>query len=127
MSSLPEDLRQSVQLTVELASITTLILLVLATPLAWWLARSKVWWAEAIAAVIALPLVLPPTVLGFHLLVMLGPNGPGGLIAGLWGGRTLTFTFETSTEICSLPRLAKGSLDRAYSFSAAAPRSVVKS
>jgi len=92
MSSQPEDLWQSVQLTVELASITTL--LVLATPLAWWLARSKVWWAEAIAAVLALPLVLPPTVLGFYLLVMLGPNGPGGLIAGLWGGRTLAFTFE---------------------------------
>jgi molybdate transport system permease protein len=94
MSNLPEDVWQSVQPTVELASITTLILLLLVTPLAWWLARSKVRRAEAIAAVIALPLVLPPTVLGFYLLVMLGPNGPGGLIAGLWGGRTLAFTFE---------------------------------
>jgi molybdate transport system permease protein len=94
MSSLPEDLWQSVRLTVALAAITTVILLVVATPLAWWLARSKAWWAEAVAAVIALPLVLPPTVLGFYLLVTLGPNGPGGLIAGLWGGRTLAFTFE---------------------------------
>jgi molybdate transport system permease protein len=94
MSGLPDDLWQSVGLTIELAFITTLILLVIATPLAWWLARSKAWWAEAIAAVIALPLVLPPTVLGFYLLVTLGPNGPGGWIASLWGGRTLAFTFE---------------------------------
>ena len=94
MSGLPPELWQSVWLTVELAAITTVILLAVATPLAWWLARSKAWWAEAIAAVIALPLVLPPTVLGFYLLVTLGPNGPGGSIAGLWGGRTLAFTFE---------------------------------
>jgi molybdate transport system permease protein len=65
MSGLPPELWQSVWLTVELAAITTVILLVVATPLAWWLARSKVWWAEGIATVIALPLVLPPTVLGF--------------------------------------------------------------
>jgi molybdate transport system permease protein len=94
MSGLPDDLWQSVRLTIELAFITTMILLVIATPLAWWLARSKVWWAEAVATVIALPLVLPPTVLGFYLLVTLGPNGPGGWIAGLWGGRTLAFTFQ---------------------------------
>jgi molybdate transport system permease protein len=94
MRDLPSDLWQSVWLTIELAAITTVILLVIATPLAWWLARSKVWWTEAIAAVIALPLVLPPTVLGFYLLVTLGPNGPGGSIASLWGGRTLAFTFE---------------------------------
>jgi molybdate transport system permease protein len=94
MSGLPPDLWQSVWLTVELAAITTIILLVVATPLAWWLARSDAWWAEAIATVVALPLVLPPTVLGFYLLVTLGPNGPGGLIASLWGGRTLAFTFE---------------------------------
>jgi molybdate transport system permease protein len=67
---------------------------VVATPLAWWLARSKSWWAEVVAAVIALPLVLPPTVLGFYLLVTLGPNGPGGWLASLWGGRTIAFTFE---------------------------------
>ncbi|MBR1279342.1 molybdate ABC transporter permease subunit [Bradyrhizobium sp. AUGA SZCCT0283] len=94
MSGLPPELWQSVWLTVELAAITTVILLVVATPLAWWLARSKACWAEAIATVIALPLVLPPTVLGFYLLVTLGPNGPGGSIASLWGGRTLAFTFE---------------------------------
>jgi molybdate transport system permease protein len=94
MGSLPADLWQAVWLTIELASITTAILLVIGTPIAWWLARSKAWWTEAIAAVIALPLVMPPTVLGFYLLVTLGPNGPGGWIASLWGGRTLAFTFE---------------------------------
>ena len=94
MGSLPSDLWQSVWLTIGLAAITTVILLVVGTPLAWWLARSKTWWTEAVATVIALPLVLPPTVLGFYLLVTLGPNGPGGLIASLWGGRTLAFTFE---------------------------------
>jgi molybdate transport system permease protein len=88
------EIRQSVLLTIELAAISTAILLVLATPLAWWLARSKSWWIEIVASVVALPLVLPPTVLGFYLLVLLGPDGPGGWIASLWGGRTLAFTFE---------------------------------
>jgi molybdate transport system permease protein len=106
MSGLPADLWQSVWLTIELAAITTVILLVVGTPLAWWLARSKAWWTEAVATVIALPLVLPPTVLGFYLLVILGPNGPGGLVAGLWGGRTLAFTFEglvVGSVLYSLP------------------------
>jgi molybdate transport system permease protein len=94
MESLSGDLWQAVWLTIGLAAITTTVLLVVGTPLAWWLARSRAWWTEAVATVIALPLVLPPTVLGFYLLVALGPNGPGGLIAGLWGGRTLAFTFE---------------------------------
>jgi molybdate transport system permease protein len=94
MNSLPPDIWQPVRLTIELAAITTIVLLVVGTPIAWWLARSKAWWKEAVAALIAMPLVLPPTVLGFYLLLMLGPNGPGGLIAGLWGARTLDFTFE---------------------------------
>ena len=63
------------------------------TPIAWWLARSRAWWKEPVAAVVALPLVLPPTVLGFYLLVLLGPDGPGGRVASLWGARTLAFTF----------------------------------
>ncbi len=94
MNDLPPDLWQAVWLTIELAAITTVILLVVATPLAWWLAQSTAWWTEAVATVVALPLVLPPTVLGFYLLVTLGPDGPGGWIASLWGGRTLAFTFE---------------------------------
>ena len=83
-----------IRLTIELAAITTIILLIVGTPIAWWLARSRALVEGAVAAVVALPLVLPPTVLGFYLLVALGPNGPGGLIAGLWGARTLAFTFE---------------------------------
>ena len=95
-----------VVLTVELAAVTTAILLVVGTPLAWWLARSRVAWKEVVAALVALPLVLPPTVLGFYLLVTLGPQGPGGWIAGLWGGRTLAFSFEAlviASVIASLP------------------------
>ena len=94
MGGLSADIWQPVRLTVELAAITTVILLIVGTPIAWWLARSKAWWKEAVATVVALPLVLPPTVLGFYLLVVLGPDGPGGALAGLWGGRTLAFTFE---------------------------------
>jgi molybdate transport system permease protein len=88
------DIWQAVRLTLLLASLTTLLLLAIATPVAWWLARSKLWWKEAIATIVALPLVLPPTVLGFYLLIVLGPNGPGGLLANLWGARTLAFTFS---------------------------------
>jgi molybdate transport system permease protein len=89
-----EDVWQPVRLTLELASLTTVVLLIVGTPVAWWLARSRARWKEAIATVVALPLVLPPTVLGFYLLVALGPNGPGGWIASLFGGRSLAFTFE---------------------------------
>ena len=93
MGSLVE-LWPPIRLTLELAAITTTLLLVVATPIAWWLARSKAVWKEAVAAVVALPLVLPPTVLGFYLLIFLGPDGPGGALASLWGARTLAFTFE---------------------------------
>ncbi|ALA17461.1 MULTISPECIES: molybdate ABC transporter permease subunit [unclassified Chelatococcus] len=89
-----EEIWTAVRLTLQLAAVTTLVLLVIGTPLAWWLARSRRWWAEVVAAIVALPIVLPPTVLGFYLLVALGPSGPGGLVAGLWGARTLAFTFE---------------------------------
>jgi molybdate transport system permease protein len=94
MDALPPDIWQPIRLTIELAGITTLVLILIGTPLAWWLARSRAWWKEAVATVVALPLVLPPTVLGFYLLVLLGPQGPGGALAGLWGARTMAFTFE---------------------------------
>ena len=87
------DIWAPVSLTLMLATINTLILLVLGTPIAWWLARSPSRYREIVGAVVAMPLVLPPTVLGFYLLIALGPNGPGGWIAGLWGGRTLAFSF----------------------------------
>lgn len=83
-----------VRLTIELAAVTTLLLLLIGTPIAWWLARSSFRGREIIAAIVAMPLVLPPTVLGFYLLVALGPDGPGGWIAGLFGGRSLAFAFE---------------------------------
>lgn len=88
------QLLSPIALTLKLAALTTLLLLALGTPVAWWLARSKARWKEAIAALVAMPLVLPPTVLGFYLLIALGPSGPGGWIASLSGARTLAFTFE---------------------------------
>lgn len=106
MQALSPEIWTAVQLTIELAALTTAILLVVGTPVAWWLARSRAWWKEAVAAIVALPLVLPPTVLGFYLLVTLGPSGPGGALAGLWGARTLAFTFEglvIGSVVYSLP------------------------
>ena len=88
------ELWMPIRLTLELASITTIVLLIIGTPIAWWLARSEARWKEVVAAIVAVPLVLPPTVLGFYLLIALGPDGPGGWIAGLFGGRSLAFTFE---------------------------------
>jgi molybdate transport system permease protein len=87
------EIWQPVSLTLSLAAINTLILLLAGTPIAWWLARSQSRYREMVGAVVSMPLVLPPTVLGFYLLLALGPNGPGGWIAGLWGGRTLAFSF----------------------------------
>ncbi len=95
-----------IRLTLELAAITTCLLLIAGTPIAWWLARSKAPWKEAVAEIVSLPLVLPPTVLGFYLLLAFGPNGPGGSIASLWGARTLAFTFEglvIASVLYSLP------------------------
>jgi molybdate transport system permease protein len=80
--------------TVALASVTTVLLIVLATPLAWWLARSRAWWKEVVAAVATLPIVLPPTVLGFYLLIALGPASPLMVPLHAFGVRTLAFTFE---------------------------------
>src|SRR6516165_9993786 len=84
---------QVVSTTVALASLTTLILLVIAAPLGWWLAHSRSWWREVVAAVTALPIVLPPTVLGFYLLIALGPRSPLMALLHPFGVRTLAFTF----------------------------------
>jgi len=92
MPSLAE-IASPVVLTATLASVTTILLLLAGTPIAWWLARTRVRWREPVAALVALPLVLPPTVIGFYLLLALGPNGPGGVLASLWGARTLAFSF----------------------------------
>ncbi|HEY0270716.1 MAG TPA: molybdate ABC transporter permease subunit [Sphingomonas sp.] len=79
--------------TFELALITTILLVVLAMPLAWWLARSRRWWKEIIGALAAVPLVLPPTVIGFYLLIALGPKSPLMALFAPFGVRTLAFTF----------------------------------
>jgi len=95
-----------VWLTLMLASITTVVLLIVGTPLAWWLARTRSWVKQPLAAVVALPLVLPPTVLGFYLLVILGPHGPVGTLTRALGWGTLPFTFPglvVGSTIYSLP------------------------
>ena len=79
--------------TAELALVTTLLLILIATPLAWWLARSGVWWKEIVGALTALPLVLPPTVIGFYVLIALGPESPLMAVLQPFGIRTLAFTF----------------------------------
>lgn len=80
-------------LTLKLASTTTLLLLLVGTPLAWWLANSRSWLKAPIGAIVALPLVLPPTVIGFYLLIAMGPQGPIGEFTQAIGLGTLPFTF----------------------------------
>ena len=84
---------EPVWLSLELAVVTTVVLLVLSAPLAWWLARSKSAWRAPIGAVVTLPLVLPPSVMGFYILVALGPHGPLGQFTQSMGWGLLTFTF----------------------------------
>ena len=96
----------AVWLTFKLAGLTTLILLVLVTPLAWWLARTRSRAKSIVNALVALPIVLPPTVIGFYLLVTLGPRGPVGQIMVSIGLNTLPFTFAglvVGSVIYSLP------------------------
>jgi molybdate transport system permease protein len=85
---------QAIQVTLKLCFFTTAILLLIATPLAWWLSRGRSAWRIAVQAIVALPLVLPPTVLGFYLLVTLGPRGPVGSALESIGLNHLAFSFE---------------------------------
>lgn len=97
---------EPVWLTLKLAGLTTVLLLVVGTPVAWWLARSTHWVRQPIAAIVALPLVLPPTVLGFYLLVLMGPKGMVGQFTEQLGLGLLPFTFEglvIASVIYSLP------------------------
>ena len=101
----PEAL-QAIWLTVQLATLTTLILLVIATPIAWWLSCTRSRWRAPISALVTLPLVLPPSVLGFYLLVAMGPDGPLGRLTLSLGWGTLSFTFAgllIGSIIFSLP------------------------
>ena len=90
---LSADNLQAIALTLKVATLTTALLLLLGTPLAWWLARSRHWWKKPIGALVALPLVLPPSVLGFYLLVTMGPHGPVGQLTQALGFGVLTFSF----------------------------------
>lgn len=97
---------QTVWLTLKLAGITTALLMVIGTPIAWWLARSSHWLRQPVAAIVALPLVLPPTVLGFYLLLLMGPEGIVGALTDTLGLGTLPFTFAglvVASVIYSLP------------------------
>lgn len=97
---------QAILLTIKLASVVTFILLLLATPLAWWLARTHSKSKSVVSAVVALPLVLPPTVLGFYFLLAMGPHGPIGELFHQLGWQALPFTFwglVVASIIYSLP------------------------
>lgn len=97
---------QAIGLTLRLATVVTLLLLLIGTPLAWTLARSHSRWKSALSAIVAMPLVLPPTVLGFYLLLVMGPNGPIGKLTEALGLGRLPFTFGglVIASICySLP------------------------
>ena len=83
----------AIWLTLRLATITTALLLLIGTPIAWWLARTRSWVKGLIGALVALPIVLPPSVLGFYLLLAMGPNGPIGHFTQAMGLGTLPFTF----------------------------------
>lgn len=91
---LPEADLSALWITLKLASLTTIILLLVGTPLAWWLARTNSRGKAIVEAIVSLPLVLPPTVLGFYLLIALGPHGPVGSLSIALGGKPLAFTFS---------------------------------
>jgi molybdate transport system permease protein len=117
------DSWQAVSLTLRLAATSTLLLLLLATPLAWWLAHSRSRWQALVSALVTLPLVLPPTVLGFYLLVALGPHGPLGSLSESLGLGRLTFSFSgllIGSLIYSLP-FAVQPIQRAFEAIGARP------
>ena len=117
---------EAIRLTLQLAGLTTVVLLLLATPLAWWLARTPSRWRAPISAVVSLPLVLPPTVLGFYLLITLGPQGPGGQLTQALGLGTLPFTFGgllLGSVVYSLP-FAVQPLQHAFEAVGARPMEV---
>ena len=97
---------QAIWLTLQLASLTTVLLLLLCTPLAWWLSQTRSRWRAPLSAIVTLPLVLPPTVLGFYLLVAMGPDGPLGRLTAALGWAPLSFSFSgllIGSIIYSLP------------------------
>lgn len=106
MNLISTDAWQAIWLTIQLATLTTIILLVIATPLAWWLSQTESRWRAPIGALVTLPLVLPPTVLGFYILVLLGPYGWIGILTQSLGIGLLSFSFTgllIGSIIFSLP------------------------
>jgi molybdate transport system permease protein len=106
MNVLSADDWSAVRLSLGLAAVVTVLLLLIGTPIAWWLARGRSRWRPPVGALVTLPLVLPPTVLGFYLLVALGPNGPLGQFTQWLGIGLLTFHFSglvLGSVIYSLP------------------------
>ncbi len=117
---------QALWLTARLAGLSTLILLGLGTPLAWWLATTTSRWKGPLAAVVALPLVLPPTVIGFYLLMLLGPQGAVGQVMQTLGLGLLPFTFAgivVATVLHSLPFVVQP-LQQAFEALGPRPREV---
>jgi molybdate transport system permease protein len=121
-SHLSAEAWPAIALTLQLASLTTLVLLLIATPLAWWLSQTKSPWRAGVNALVTLPLVLPPTVLGFYLLVLLGPQGWVGSITQSLGVGLLSFSFTgllIGSVIFSLPFAVQ---PIQYAFEAIGPR-----
>lgn len=123
---LSEEDFTAILLTLKLASLTTAILLLVGTPLAWWLANHSSRWKGIIGAVVALPLVLPPTVLGFYLLILLGPHGWVGQFTKAIGLGTLPFSFGglvVASTLYSLPFVVQP-LQHAFEAIGTRPREV---
>ena len=93
MVTISDPALSAIWLTLRLATVTTLLLFIIGTPIAWWLARTRSWLKAPVGALVALPLVLPPTVIGFYLLVAMGPQGPIGQFTQALGLGVLPFTF----------------------------------
>ena len=105
-SGIDSETMQAIGITLQLAALTALTLLVIATPLAWWLSQTSSRWRTPISALVTLPLVLPPTVLGFYILVVLGPQGWIGVLTQMLGLGLFSFSFSgllIGSIICSLP------------------------
>ena len=129
MHFLSPDDWSAIRLTLELAGLTTIVLLVLCTPIAWWLAHTPSRWRAPVGAVVALPLVLPPTVIGFYLLMLMGPSGSVGQFTQAMGWGRLPFTFGgllVGSIVYSLP-FAVQPLQRAFESVGTRPLEVAAS